>query len=198
MYWQSFLQEFSQYQLACMEDKVKATLPSQVLTSGWLGLRGATEVQITALETRLGQKLPPSYRAFLLVSNGWPGEGIYGGMNTLLMAEQVDWFINRHADWIETWGSNYNDVSIPDEIYFTYGSMQNSVHLRVEYLLKTLQISDTDGEPGRVWLLNPQVIFSDGEWEAWDFANYYPGAYRYHSFADLMKVELMFLEAQTD
>ncbi len=40
--------------------------------SGFLGFEGATESQIVATETRLGVRFPPSYRAFLEVSNGWP------------------------------------------------------------------------------------------------------------------------------
>ena len=37
----------------------------------------------------------------------------------------------------------------------------------------------------------------EGEWEAWFFANWLPGATRYHSFAELMQQErLGFLELQ--
>jgi HEAT repeat protein len=38
-----------------------------------------------------------------------------------------------------------------------------------------------------VYLLNPQVITKNGEWEAWFFANWLPGAHRYRSFQELMQ-----------
>lgn len=39
----------------------------------------------------------------------------------------------------------------------------------------------------RMLLLNPRVTFPDGEWEAWDYASWYPGVYRYRSFRDMME-----------
>jgi len=38
-----------------------------------------------------------------------------------------------------------------------------------------------------VYLLNPQVISADGEWEAWFFANWLPRAHRYRSFQEMME-----------
>jgi hypothetical protein len=40
-----------------------------------------------------------------------------------------------------------------------------------------------------VLLLNPEVVSDDGEWEAWFFAAWLPGATRYRSFWDLMHGE---------
>ncbi|MBW4475266.1 MAG: hypothetical protein KME45_33550 [Stenomitos rutilans HA7619-LM2] len=48
-----------------------------------------------------------------------------------------------------------------------------------------LQLSST--EDGYVFLLNPQVLDSRNEWEAWDFGNKLPGANRYRSFWDMMQ-----------
>jgi hypothetical protein len=36
-------------------------------------------------------------------------------------------------------------------------------------------------------LLNPKVIDENGEWEAWEFGNKIPGAYRYRSFWEMMQ-----------
>jgi hypothetical protein len=44
-------------------------------------------------------------------------------------------------------------------------------------------------EDSAVCLLNPQAITRDGEWEAWFFANWLPGARRYRSFEELMRAE---------
>jgi HEAT repeat protein len=40
-----------------------------------------------------------------------------------------------------------------------------------------------------IYLLNPQVVASDGEWEAWRFAHWIPGAERFPSFELLMRSE---------
>jgi hypothetical protein len=55
---------------------------------------------------------------------------------------------------------------------------------RSEYVPHMLQISAWGDL--RLLLLNPRVTFSDGEWEAWDFATFYPGAVRYRSFWEMM------------
>ena len=67
--------------------------------SGWLGYLGAKEEQIAAAEEHLGQRLPPSYRAFLQVSNGWRNAGPF--IDRLWSTEEVDWFVTRNQDWIE-------------------------------------------------------------------------------------------------
>ena len=38
----------------------------------------------------------------------------------------------------------------------------------------------------RALLINPGRIDAGGEWEAWDFATWYPGAYRYPSLGRLV------------
>jgi hypothetical protein len=48
-----------------------------------------------------------------------------------------------------------------------------------------LQVSSNDED--YVFLLNPRVQTPDGEWEAWDFGNKYPGANRYRTFAMMME-----------
>jgi hypothetical protein len=48
-----------------------------------------------------------------------------------------------------------------------------------------LEVSDIGDSA--ILLLNPEVVTPDGEWEAWDFANWHPGAVRYRSFWDMMQ-----------
>ena len=57
----------------------------------------------------------------------------------------------------------------------------------MEYLQTALEISDV-GDAG-IYLLNPQVVTEEGEWETWFFANWLPGATRYRSFQELMEAE---------
>jgi len=71
--WQRFLMDWSRILL--QDDNVTKYLSPEVIASGWLGYPGATEGQIAQAEGRLGAILPPSYRAFLKVTNGWRQTG---------------------------------------------------------------------------------------------------------------------------
>ena len=52
-------------------EEYRSDFPPEVIAASWLGYPGATEEQIAAAEARLQTTLPPSYRDFLKVSNGW-------------------------------------------------------------------------------------------------------------------------------
>ena len=99
-------------------------------------------------------------------------------------AEEIDWFRVRNQSWIDAYA--VHDFEVPDSQYFVYGDQQDCVHFRAEYLRACLQISH-DGDSA-VYLLNPVIVGPDGEWEAWFFANWHPGAFRFPSFAELMRV----------
>lgn len=182
--WQPLLQEFSQKLTAAMRQKQQQDLPPEVLASGWLGCPGASEELIIQSEARLGTQLPPSYRAFLQVSNGWRISD--WTELELWSVEEIDWFRVRNSQWIDCWQPYESErPSVPDEQYFVYGEAQDPVYLRREYLATALEISSDSGD-GDIYLLIPEVIDSNGEWEAWHFGNKLPGAYRYRSFYDLM------------
>jgi hypothetical protein len=97
----------------------------------------------------------------------------------------VNWFRNVEADWIRTWleTSTHPDLSVKEHL--VYGDEQDSAVFRLAYLQTTLQIGDVSD--GAVFLLNPEAQTPDGEWEAWIFANWFPGARRYPTFGDLME-----------
>lgn len=164
-----------------------AKLPSEVLTGKWLGYPGASEEQILRAEQRLGITLPPSYREFLKISNGWRKTTTF--IDSLWPVEEIDWFSRRHQyDWIDPWIEGAGGIyPVSDEDYFVYGPGQDETSLRLEYLQTALEISP----PGdaAIYLLNPKVISGDGEWEAWFFASWLPGANRYRSFYEMMQSE---------
>jgi hypothetical protein len=178
--WREFLQHFSQAVLR--DPEIAADCPPEAVASGWLGYPGATEAQLAAAEARLGVALPPSYRSFLAVSNGWRHAGLQ--IYRLWSTEEIEWFAVRHQDWIDA----YDDPTyppVPDERYFVYGEEQDTIDFRHEYFRTTLEISE-EGDAA-IYLLNPQVVTADGEWEAWFFANWLPGAGRYRSFWEMMQ-----------
>lgn len=197
--WESFLRQWSRELLESITDNPEE-LPSEVIESKWLGYPGATEKQIARAESRLGMPLPPSYREFLKVTNGWRQTTPF--IYRLWSTEDIEWFSVRHQDWINAFVERYGNSSlnidfsgkgrlvtpsIPDSEYLIYDDEQDCSKLRVEYLHKVLEISDI-GE-STVYLLNPQVMTEDGEWEAWFFGDWLPGADRYRSFQEMMLAE---------
>ncbi len=143
--------------------------------------RTATEAQIEELESRLGIVLPPSYKSFLRTSNGWPATTTF--IDRVRATADVDWFRVENEQWIDVYSDKGSEAS--DEDYYTYGEGGARDH-RVDHMSSLLQVSDvSDG----VYLLNPKAMTPDGEWEAWFFANWIPGASRFPSFAHLMLSE---------
>ena len=138
---------------------------------------GAIEEEIAQLETKLAVKLPLSYRNFLLASNGFT---ILDEYSQLYGTNEIKWFIEENRDTAEFWD---REDEVEDEEYFLYGKHQGAT--RYKYMKTALQISET--EDGYVYLLNPKIIDSRNEWEAWDFGTKHPGAYRYRSFWEMIE-----------
>lgn len=199
--WYKFLEQWSHEFIATSPKKNH--LPEEVVASGWLGFPGATEEEITQAETRLNISLPPSYREFLKVSNGWRQTTPF--IYRVWSIDEIEWFVTRHRDWIasfvekqmrlqyeyrdhdhETNGRLYPPL-IPDSEYFLYGEEQDCQKIRPEYLNTALEISEK-GESA-IYLLNPRVVTETGEWEAWFFGDWLPGADRYRSFQEMMEAE---------
>jgi len=149
------------------------------------GNAGASEQQLTAVESRLGIKLPPSYRAFLKASNGWR----FAAKNTPILraVEEIRWFRKEHKDWYEAYKMSAEPLCVSEKDYFDYAK-QDCVEFEIKHLAQGLCISEIGDDA--VVLLNPMVIWPDGEWETWFFSNSSPGATRFRSFADWMSQEL--------
>jgi SMI1 / KNR4 family (SUKH-1) len=191
--WASWLAEYNRELFAQLDrdpppsDALRyADVDDTVLRSRWLGYSGATDQQLAHVESHLGVLLPPSYRAFLQVSNGWRQPEQF--IPRLWSTNDIAWFHVRHQSTIDIWTSNYVEI-ISDDEYYVYGDGQDSTSLRVEYLKTALEISQQEYAGMAIYLLNPQVITDAGEWEAWVFAHWLPGANRYPSFWDLMQAE---------
>ena len=185
--WKTFLQQVSRDML--QPKCIPAGLPEDVIASQWLGYPGATEQQIATLEKRIRRSLPPSYRSFLKVTNGWRNCGCF--IYNLWPCSKVAWFRKRNQDWIDAYVEPWEEAGatddFSDEEYFVYDDNQDSCKFRMRDLQAALEISD-NGDSG-ILLLNPNVVTSDGEWEAWMFANWLPGAKRYRSFRELMEAQ---------
>ncbi len=158
--WRALLKELSEFRLA--DPKLSAGLPEQNVKMQWLGEAGASEPEIKELESRVGRRLPPSYRSFLMESNGFEQWSPF--LRKLYGAGEVDWFRVRNASWAETYRDTYPKLG------------------------SCLQVSEAGDSA--VILLNPDVIAPDGEWQTYFFANWIPGAKAYGSFREFMEDEL--------
>ncbi len=113
--WRAFLTRLSEEVLRDLEIVDYEDLPEDVATSGWLGYPGATDEEIARAEARLGVMLPPSYRAFLKVSNGW--RHVPPFITKMWSTEEIEWFATRRQSWIDSLRSA-EDSPISDEVYF--------------------------------------------------------------------------------
>lgn len=185
--WGNLLTQWNRALLEC--EAIVRRLPLDVVRAGWLGFPPATEAQILDAERRLGATFPPSYRAFLRFTNGWRRTGFF--IDALLPVDDVDWYRARHQDAIDAWIDGVQSAGPPievrDEEYFVYGAEQDSSTFRDRYLQTALQVSAV--YETNVYLLNPRVVFPDGEWEAWFHAHWAAGAVRHRSFWELMRRE---------
>ena len=188
--WKAFLTEYSRELLA--DDKVRKRLPPEVIETGWLGYAPASEAEIMEAEVRLGIRFSPSYRAFLGVSNGWRSVNTF--IYDLWPSTGITWFRERNQEWIDAYVEASRDgPRLSDEEYLVYGEAQDPSGFRREYLQSALEISDTGD--AAILLLNPEIVTPEGEWEAWFFGNWLPGAWRYRSFEELMRQERRGLQA---
>lgn len=151
----------------------------------WPGNPAASEQQLVAAEERLKTKLPPSYRTFLSASNGWRFDS--DSTPVIRAAEKVRWFRKEHKDWYEAYQMSAEPLCVMEKDYFDY-IKQDCAVFEIKHLAQALCISEIGDDA--VVLLNPMVVWPDGEWETWFFSNSSPGATRYRSFADWMSEEL--------
>jgi HEAT repeat protein/cell wall assembly regulator SMI1 len=173
--WKHLLTDWSRQ---LMQTSLAADIEPSPDSNNWLGFKPATKRKIQKLEQRLGVKLPPSYTDFLRTSNGWRRTTPFIGR--IRPAEEVEWFRVENEQWVEEYAQDGSKQ--PDTEYYVY-SPEGAADHRAEHMSSLLQISDV--EDG-VYLLNPEAVTPDGEWEAWFFANWVPGAMRFPSFAHLM------------
>lgn len=155
-------------------------------TDKFIAYAGAAEDQIAAAEERLKIKLPPSFRTFLSACNGWK---FASDMTPIIRpVEKIRRFRKEHKDWYEAYHMGADEpLSAMEKDYFDYAK-QDCVVFEIKHLAQALCISEICDDA--VVLLNPMVIWPDGEWEAWFFSNSSPGATRYRSFATWMMQEL--------
>ena len=178
--WKPFLDQWSRAILAS-PDAEYFDLPPEVVESGWLGFPSATEAQIAAAEARLGVALPPSYREFVTVSNGWRHTGNFVGR--ILPVEDLRWVRDQPQEWFQVYIAPWID-SMGDVPFDPARDEADYRHLNDALLISAVS------DEAEMFLLNPNVTTPGDEWEAWMFAHWIPGLAPYASFQALLQAEL--------
>ncbi|MFF3563654.1 SMI1/KNR4 family protein [Streptomyces sp. NPDC002574] len=117
------------------------------------GRPAADEAAIVAAEERLGRRLPPSYREFLAVSDGWHVDetaGVYqlGGI------ADIDWFRDPHG-MTPLYEQDLGDDPREEDVLLA-GMWRRAMRL------------ETDSDMSNA-LLDPGDSDEDGEWALWVF-----------------------------
>jgi hypothetical protein len=112
------------------------------------GRPGADEAAIAAAEERLGRRLPPSYRAFLAVSDGWHVDQT-AGIYQLGGAADIRWF-----------GDPHDMTSLYEE---NLGADPREEEVRLAGMWKRALQLETDSDMSYA-LLDPGDVGPDGEW----------------------------------
>ncbi|PWI12831.1 SMI1/KNR4 family protein [Streptomyces sp. Act143] len=117
-------------------------------TAAGPGRPGADEAAIAAAEERLGRRLPPSYREFLTVSDGWHVDQT-AGVYQLGGAADIDWFRDPY-DMSLMYEENLGDHPRSEEVLLA-GMWRRALRL------------ETDSDMSNA-LLDPGDVDEDGEW----------------------------------
>ncbi|WP_433890136.1 SMI1/KNR4 family protein [Streptomyces sp. CA-111067] len=184
--WRPFLERWSGEWVDGHGPGADEELVPEVRRDRWLGFEPAAEAEVAAAEARLGRRLPPSLRDFLLVTNGWRDTGSF--IYRLAGAAELAWLADTDdRDWIEV----YEDLAEegPEETAGDGdegddGGWDPVNEARV--LRRALRLS-LEGDAA-VMLLDPEDVDADGEWAGYWLASWSgEGPQRFGSFYDLMR-----------
>lgn len=193
--WQEFLTGWSH---KVIQLNLQAHLwGSQAGGDRWLGQACATEDQIRAVEAQLQTTLPPSYRTFLTLTNGW--SVLTHFVWRVYPVEEIGWYGPRYPDSLKILRGDFGNN--PINIFIKLFGGANPVsdpdedQIPVAHLESALEIAGGSYTDAIEYVLNPQVQTAEGEWEAWIIRWWKPLAMeRYESFWELMQSEYRSLE----
>jgi len=154
--WRSFLLRWSREWADSLPDgKTRREDDEAARRTRWLGFPPASEERIVAMEKRLGRRMPPSYREFLKVSDGWRHAG--GFVWLLAGTEGARWHNNESglADMFEEY---LDEDAGPEE------------RRDADIWRRGLQL-DLESDITHV-LMDPEDVGEDGEWAVYTWASW--------------------------
>lgn len=170
--WQPFLVGWSrEWSDSLPDDGTRSKEDEAARQARWLGFTPASEERIVAMEERLGRRMPPSYREFLKVSDGWQHAGGF----VRLLAGTTD------ARW-------HDDESGLADVFEEYldDDAGPSERRDADIWRRGLQL-DVESDSTYV-LLDPEDVDGDGEWAVYTWAGWRAAPpERYTNFAEFMR-----------
>lgn len=154
--WRSFLLLWSgEWADSLLDGETRGEGSEAARRARWLGFPAASEERISAMEERLGRQMPPSYREFLKVSDGWRHAG--GFVSLLAGTEDAHWHNNASglADMFE---EHLHEDAGPEE------------RREADIWRRGLQL-DVVSDITHV-LLDPEDVDEDGEWAVYTWASW--------------------------
>ncbi|AJE43631.1 SMI1/KNR4 family protein [Streptomyces nodosus] len=121
----------------------------------WLGFPPASEERIAAMEERLGRRMPPSYREFLKVSDGWRHAG--GFVWLLAGTEDARWHDNESG--LADISEEYLDEDAGPEERREADIWRRGLQLDVESDITYV-------------LMDPEDVDEGGEWAVYTWASW--------------------------
>ncbi|MEE1769308.1 SMI1/KNR4 family protein [Streptomyces sp. JV185] len=170
--WRPFLLRWSgEWSDSLPDDETQSEGDETARRVRWLGFPPASEERVAAMEKRLGRRMPPSYREFLKVSDGWQHAG--GFISLLAGTTDARWHNNESglADMFEEY---MDDDAGPDE------------RREADVWRRGLQL-DIESDATYV-VLDPEDTGEDGEWAVYTWASWRAAPpERYTSFVEFMQ-----------
>ncbi|WP_344629913.1 SMI1/KNR4 family protein [Streptomyces glaucosporus] len=154
--WRSFLRGWSgEWADSLTGGEVRDEDDEAARQARWLGFPPAPKERIAAMEERLGRRMPPSYREFLKVSDGWRHAG--GFVRLLAGTEDARWHENESelADMAE---EHLDEDAGPEERW------------EADIWRRGLQL-DVESDSVHV-LMDPEDVDEDGEWAVYTWASW--------------------------
>ncbi|ORT57165.1 SMI1/KNR4 family protein [Streptomyces sp. CB03238] len=154
--WRPFLLRWSGEWADCQLDgETRSEDDEAARRARWLGFPPASEKRIAAMEGRLGVRMPPSYREFLEVSDGWRHAG---GFVWLLAGTTEACWHNNESGLAYMFEEYLDEDAGPEE------------RREADIWRRGLQI-DVASDAMRV-LLDPEDVDEDGEWAVYTWASW--------------------------
>ncbi|GAA2312731.1 SMI1/KNR4 family protein [Streptomyces hawaiiensis] len=170
--WRSFLLRWSgEWADSLSEDESRGADDEAARQARWLGFPPASEERIAAMEERLGRRMPPSYREFLAVTDGWRHAG--GFVWLLAGTESAHWHANA-SGLAYSFDEYLDEDAGPEE------------RREADIWRRGLQL-DVESDATYV-LMDPEDVDEDGEWAVYTWASWHAmPPERHASFAAFMR-----------
>ncbi|MDQ0963597.1 hypothetical protein QFZ66_007475 [Streptomyces sp. B4I13] len=154
--WRPFLRKWSgEWADSLRDDETRGEDDEAARRARWLGFPPASQERIAAMEERLGHRMPPSYRRFLEVSDGWRHAG---GFVWLLAGTATAHWHNDASGLAEMFEEDLDDDASPEE------------RQEADIWRRGLQL-DVESDITHV-LLDPDDVDEGGEWAVFTWASW--------------------------